>query len=120
MSNLPVLLHQVFSTTTVTMACTLPTIPRYIFSVFEPAVLILGFVITTALPEYYFSSHSKLPSPRPLLPSEKIQIYQLSNLFLLVAFMSLYILKSTDDIKVARAFLTALWWGDIGHLGVTS
>ena len=101
------------------MANALPAVPWCIFGVFEPAALILAFVVTAALPKYYVSSQSKFASPRSLLPSENILLYQLSNLFLLVAVISLYVLNSTNDVKVARAFLTALWWGDLGHLGVT-
>ncbi|KAH7394599.1 hypothetical protein BKA66DRAFT_280599 [Pyrenochaeta sp. MPI-SDFR-AT-0127] len=102
------------------MSSALPTIPRYLFGVAEPAVLVLAFVVTSLLPEYYVSSLSKLASSRSLLPTEQIGIYQISNLFLLVAVLSLYVLNSIDDVKVARAFLTALWWGDLGHLGVTT
>lgn len=102
------------------MASALPTIPYYIFGVAEPAALILAFAVTSLLPSYYVSSQTKLVSPRPLLPTEQIAVYQMSNLFLLVAVLSIYVLNSTDDVKVARAFLTALCWGDLGHLGVTA
>ena len=101
------------------MASTLPSIPRYVFGVVEPAILILAFAITSLSPAYYVASQSRLPASHNLLPSETILVYQLSNLFLLVAVIELYVFYSTTDAKVVRALLTALWWGDLGHLGVT-
>ena len=102
------------------MASALPTIPRYIFCIIEPVALILAFTITSVSPAYYVSGQSKLTSPLNLAPSETILTYQTSNLFLLIAIIELYVFHSTNDIKVAHALLTALWWGDLGHLGVTT
>ncbi|KAF2845449.1 hypothetical protein T440DRAFT_407932 [Plenodomus tracheiphilus IPT5] len=102
------------------MASALPTIPRYVFGIFEPAILIVAVFITSIWSKYYVSSQSDVPITRPLSQSEEIHLYQLSNLFLLIAVTSIYVLNATDDIKVARAFLTALWWGDVGHLSVTA
>jgi hypothetical protein len=102
------------------MASALPAIPRCVFGIFEPAILIVAFFATSVLPKYYVSSQSDCPISRPLFRSEEIHLYQLSNLFLLIAFISIYVMNATDDIKVARAFLTALWWGDIGHLAATA
>ncbi|OAL44868.1 hypothetical protein IQ07DRAFT_550098, partial [Pyrenochaeta sp. DS3sAY3a] len=102
------------------MSTALPTIPQYLFGVGEPAILILAFLVTSLLPEYYVSSLSKLPSTRSLLATEQIGVYQISNLFLLIAVLSFYILNSIHDAKVTRLFLNALWWGDLGHLGVTT
>ena len=102
------------------MATALPTIPRYVFCIIEPVVLILAFTTTSISPAYYVSGQFKLTSPLSLAPSETILTYQMSNLFLLIAIIELYVFHSTNDIKVAHALLKALWWGDLGHLGVTT
>ncbi|KAH6616254.1 hypothetical protein C7974DRAFT_416408 [Boeremia exigua] len=106
------------------MVSSLPTLPFYVFGIFEPTVLILAFVVTTVLPNYYSTAMAKHTRASPVhpateKPTESIYLSQLSNLFLLVSVISLYVLNSTDDEKVAAAYLTALWWGDLGHLGVT-
>lgn len=102
-----------------TMASTLTTIPRYVFCIIEPVALILAFTTTAVSPAYYVAGQSKLTPPANLAPSETILTYQMSNLFLLIAIIELYVFHSTNDINVAHALLTALWWGDLGHLGVT-
>lgn len=43
--------------------------------------------------------------------------WQLGNLYLLMAFMGLFILNTTSEAKVVRSYLAALWLGDIGHVG---
>ena len=45
--------------------------------------------------------------------------WQLGNLYLLMAFVGLGVLMTTSEIKVVRAYLFALWLGDIGHVGFT-
>jgi hypothetical protein len=45
--------------------------------------------------------------------------WQLGNLYLLMAIMGLAILNTTSDAKVVKAYLFALWVGDIGHVGLT-
>lgn len=37
-----------------------------------------------------------------------------------MAFMGVAILSTTSELKVVRAYLVALWLGDIGHLAFTS
>ncbi|KAH7397141.1 hypothetical protein BKA66DRAFT_605725 [Pyrenochaeta sp. MPI-SDFR-AT-0127] len=91
------------------MSSALPTIPQYLFGVAEPTILILAFIITSLLPEYYVSSLPKLASSWSLLLTKQISIYQMSTLFLLSALLSIRVLNSIDDVKVARAFMTALW-----------
>lgn len=42
--------------------------------------------------------------------------WQLGNLYLLMAFMGLFVLNSASEVKVVRSYLWALWLGDIGHV----
>lgn len=46
--------------------------------------------------------------------------WQLGNLYLLMAFMGLFILRTTSEVEVVKAYLLALWLGDIGHIGFTA
>ncbi|KAJ5607472.1 hypothetical protein N7537_004091 [Penicillium hordei] len=102
------------------MASVLPTIPRYFFCFIEPTLLILAFATTSMFPSYYVSTQSKLAPLHRLLSTEQILSFQLSNLFFLIAVIELYIFFSTTDTKAVQALITALWWGDLGHLGVTT
>jgi hypothetical protein len=103
-----------------TMASLLPTIPRYFFCFIEPTLLILTFATTSIFPSYYVFTQSKHAPRHRLLPTEQILTFQLGNLFLLIAVIELYVFSSTTDTKAVRALITALWWGDLGHLGVTT
>jgi hypothetical protein len=46
--------------------------------------------------------------------------WQLGNLYLLLGFLGIAILSTTNEISVVRAYLIALWLGDIGHVGFSS
>ncbi|KAJ6051955.1 hypothetical protein N7499_011343 [Penicillium canescens] len=102
------------------MASLLPTIPRYFFTFVEPTLLILAFATTSIFPSYYVFTQSKHAPRHRLLPTEQILTFQLGNLFLLLAVIELYVFSSTTDTKAVHALITALWWGDLGHLGVTT
>jgi hypothetical protein len=36
-----------------------------------------------------------------------------------MGFLGVFILNTTTELKVVRAYLFALWLGDIGHVGLT-
>lgn len=64
----------------------------------------------------------QIPEPRDAVPVSENSIMvaqQLGNLYLLMAIMGLAILHTTSEAKVVRAYLLALWLGDIGHVGFT-
>lgn len=46
--------------------------------------------------------------------------WQLGNLYLLLGLLGVAILSTTNEISVVRAYLIALWLGDIGHVGFSS
>jgi hypothetical protein len=50
----------------------------------------------------------------------KLVAWQLGNTYLLLGILGVFILNTTTEIKVVRAYLFALWLGDIGHVGVTA
>jgi hypothetical protein len=45
--------------------------------------------------------------------------WQLGNAYLLLGILGLFILNTTTETRVVRAYLWALWIGDIGHVGFT-
>jgi len=45
--------------------------------------------------------------------------WQLGNIYLLVGLLGLFVLNTTSELKVVKAYLLALWIGDIGHVGLT-
>jgi len=92
------------------MTSVLPTIPRYFFCFVEPTLLILAFATTSIFPSHYVSTQSKLAPLYRLLQTERILLSQLSNLFLLIAVIELYIFSSTTDIKAVRALIEARLW----------
>ncbi|KAJ3453723.1 hypothetical protein MRS44_017970 [Fusarium solani] len=96
------------------------TIPYYVFGVLEPTLQILGFAVASFTPHYLALTQTPTPISHTLLPSEKIITYQLGNLFLLVAILGLSIMNSASDPAVISTYLSALWWGDLGHIGVTA
>ncbi|KAM0271397.1 hypothetical protein ACHAQH_009119 [Verticillium albo-atrum] len=98
----------------------LEDLPYYIFAVVEPALQLLGFAVTSLAPHYFALSQTPSPISHSFLPSEKILTYQLGNLFFLLAVISLSVLNATSDRAVVGAYLSALCWGDLGHIGVTA
>lgn len=60
--------------------------------------------------------------PQKLVPAAAVTensivlAWQLGNLYLLMAFVGLFVLNSTSEVKVVRSYLWALWLGDIGHV----
>lgn len=91
-----------------------------IFGVAEPALQILGFLTTSFAPEYYALTQTPTPVSHQLLPSEKILTFQFGNLVLVLAILGLSIMNANVDRAVVDAYLSALWWGDLGHVGVTA
>lgn len=55
-----------------------------------------------------------------LIASEKLLAGQLGNLFLVLGFVGVGVLQTTSEMAVVRAYLSALWWGDLGHVGITA
>lgn len=56
----------------------------------------------------------------PVNENNVVVALQLGNLYLLMAFIGLGILNTTSEVKVVKAYLFALWLGDIGHVGISA
>jgi hypothetical protein len=94
--------------------------PRFVFCVVEPFLLFSGFTFLAFSIPTYVTSLSPTPHASEPLPTEQILAFQLCNVYLLLAFINIFVLITTGEIKVVRAYLSALWWGDMGHLGSTA
>lgn len=76
-----------------------------------------GFLGTLHDPEWFVAE--QVPSKIPVSVSEQgiVMAWLVGNLYLLLAFIGIAVLSTTAEIKVVRAYLIALWLGDIGHVG---
>ena len=54
--------------------------------------------------------------PLPITENSITVARQLGNAYLLLGFIGLSIFLSTSEVKVIKAYLFALWLGDIGHV----
>ncbi|KAH7020030.1 hypothetical protein EDB80DRAFT_214639 [Ilyonectria destructans] len=98
------------------MASSLPTVPRVVFTIIEPISLVAGFLGAIADPAWFVAE--QIPQTEPVVITENsvVLALELGNLYLLLAFIGLAVLNTTSEIKVVRAYLVALWLGDIGHI----
>jgi hypothetical protein len=104
------------------MASVLPPIPRLIFSVFEPLSLVGGFIYPLILPHAFIADQVLFDPPvvyKPLTPNEHLVGLQLGNIYLLMAFIGIAVLYSTNDVRLVKRYIFALLLGDVGHLAVT-
>lgn len=51
--------------------------------------------------------------------TSQLLAWQLGNCYALLGLLGLFILNTTSELKVVRAYLWALWIGDIGHVAFT-
>ena len=79
------------------------------------------YFITSQLPTSYLSAPAKtvLSSIVANDATTKLLALQLGNTYLLLGLLGVFILNTTSELKVVRAYLSALWICDIGHVGFT-
>lgn len=70
-------------------------------------------------PHFFVSTQLPAEPPHPLFPVEHVLALQLGNCYGLLGLMGTFIMNATSEVAVVRAYLRALWLGDIGHTGVT-
>ena len=103
------------------MASTLPTFPRFVFTILEPIALVAGY-LSPILDTTDFIN-SQLPatslSITPPTATNRILALQLGNVYGLLAMVGVSILYTTTEAKVVRNFLLACAIADVGHLYVT-
>ncbi|KAI9669151.1 MAG: hypothetical protein M1831_000743 [Alyxoria varia] len=129
------------------MAAQLPPIPRYLFTIIEPISLIAGALGPLLDPSGFVTNQLPLQSPATIAsatsalarftsifsqqsgkqilasahptPYEHILSLQLGNEYFLIFLVGLFVLRTTNEIRVVRAFLWACLIGDVGHLAAT-
>ncbi|KIW07880.1 uncharacterized protein PV09_01793 [Verruconis gallopava] len=99
------------------MASLLPTIPRVIFTVLEPISLVAGFLAPLVSSEYFIASQLVRPYSGTFDETSKLLSWQLGNCYLLLGLLGVFILNTTTELKTVKAYIWALWLGDIGHVG---
>ncbi|KAL8387328.1 hypothetical protein RB595_009986 [Gaeumannomyces hyphopodioides] len=102
------------------MACSwLPPFPRFVFTVFEPISLVVGCVPGVVAPDWFIGQ--QMAQLMPVASSENSQLVaqQLGNAFGLLAMAAVAVLYTTNEPKVVRNYLIALWIADIGHVYLT-
>ncbi|KAF4992367.1 hypothetical protein FGRMN_7223 [Fusarium graminum] len=102
------------------MSSCLPAFPRTVFTIIEPISLVAGFIGVVIDPAWFIGEQTLQHDITEASMNSITVAWQLGNLYLLMAIMGVAILFSTSEIKVVRAYLIALWIGDIGHLFFTS
>ncbi|KAF2432981.1 hypothetical protein EJ08DRAFT_647723 [Tothia fuscella] len=107
------------------MAASLPPFPRFVFTKLEPISLLAGFLGPVISPKFFISA--QLPQSTAILkplnysidPTSTLLAWQLGNAYLLLGLLGIFILNTTTEVKVVRAYLWALLLGDVGHVGFT-
>ncbi|KAB2580596.1 hypothetical protein BFW01_g3528 [Lasiodiplodia theobromae] len=106
------------------MASSLPTLPRIVFTIIEPISLVAGFLGPLVSPQFFAASQlattKAAAEAHELTATEHILALQLGNAYLLLGFLGVFILNTTLDLPTVRAYLAALWLGDIGHVLITA
>lgn len=77
-----------------------------------------GFLGVVSDPAWFVAEQvpQTLVPAAPVTENSIVLAWQLGNLYLLMAFLGLFVLNSTSEVKVVRSYLWALWLGDIGHV----
>lgn len=103
------------------MAFTLPGIPRFVFTIFEPIALVAGYLSPMLDTTGFVNSQLPSTSVTTISPTatNRILALQLGNVYGLLAMVGVGILYATTEAKVVRNFLLACAIADVGHLYVT-
>ena len=102
------------------MAAVLPTIPHFVFTIFEPLSLVAGFVMPIVDTQSFVNQ--QIPSTllsTPLTATNQILALQLANVYGLIGMIGIAVLYSTTEATVVRNYLLACAVADIGHLWFT-
>ncbi|KAG4035190.1 hypothetical protein MFRU_002g05310 [Monilinia fructicola] len=101
------------------MTSIFPPFPKFVFTVFEPISLVAGFLGAIIAPEWFVEEQIAFSTHQPVGDNARLVALQLGNIYLLLAMVGVAVLYSTQEAKVVRNYVIALWVADIGHLAVT-
>ncbi|KAK2591628.1 hypothetical protein QQS21_010670 [Conoideocrella luteorostrata] len=87
----------------------------------EPVSLVAGFLGAVNDPAWFVAEQvpQKAVPAATVTENSIVLAWQLGNVYLLMAFVGIFVLNSTSEVKVVRNYLWALWLGDIGHVAFT-
>lgn len=102
------------------MASQLPTFPRIVFTVVEPITLFLGIPGAILDPDWFMAQQVVPSVPAVGTASSRIVTQQLGNCYFLALLIAIAVLYSTNEVKVVRNYLRALWIADITHIGISA
>ncbi|KAF3765118.1 hypothetical protein M406DRAFT_259831 [Cryphonectria parasitica EP155] len=100
------------------MASRLPTIPRLVFTVFEPLSLLAGWAGATLNPAWFVTEQTSTGLSSAVDDNARLVALQLGNTYGLVFLVASAVLYTTSEIKVVRNYLIACWIADISHVYV--
>ena len=102
------------------MAAILPTVPHFVFTIFEPLSLAAGFVVPIIDTRGFVNQQiPSTPLNQPLTATNQILALQLGNVYGLIGMIGIGVLYSTSEAIVVRNYLLACAVADIGHLCFT-
>jgi hypothetical protein len=101
------------------MASQLPTVPCIVFTIFEPISLLAGAFPAILSPAWFISQQIDSPVPVSSTAQAELAAQQLGNCYFLAFLIGVAVLYSTNEIKVVRNYLFALWVADISHIAIT-
>ena len=101
------------------MASQIPGFPRFVFTVFEPISLSLGFLPAIFAPDWFVSEQIAIPSPSSWAAQCRLVTQQVGNCYFLAFLVAIAVLYSTTEVKVVRNYLVALAIADVSHIGLT-
>ncbi|KKY28972.1 hypothetical protein UCDDS831_g00057 [Diplodia seriata] len=85
---------------------------------------VAGFLGPLLSPRFFAASQlatSKVAAEaHELTSTEHILALQLGNAYLLLGMLGVFILNTSLDLPTVKAYLAALWLGDIGHVLITA
>ncbi|KAI1635508.1 hypothetical protein F4809DRAFT_613458 [Biscogniauxia mediterranea] len=114
------------------MASQLPAFPRTVFTIIEPISLIAGCLGPFFSADWFIANQIPLP-PAPAddaagaaaaavagpTDNARLVALQLGNAYGLLFMVGVAVLYTTNELRVVRNYLVALWIADIGHVGLT-
>ncbi|KAF3912651.1 hypothetical protein ABW21_db0201567 [Orbilia brochopaga] len=98
------------------MATMLPTIPYWVFCVFEPISTFAGLGYAVLNTDGFVAEQLPDVDMSAMSPHSTLVAWQTGNLFGIMAMMAIAVLWSTSEVAVVKRYLVALLLGDIGHL----
>ncbi|PSR85750.1 hypothetical protein BD289DRAFT_368078 [Coniella lustricola] len=100
------------------MASRLPTVPRFVFTIFEPLSLLAGWAGATLNPAWFVAEQTSASTAASIDANARLVALQLGNTYGLVFLIASAVLYTTSEISVVRNYLVACWIADISHVYV--